>query len=56
MKEKKQLSMADLLNAVIKWVQPELKELFPEPGSFNGLMLLWPPLWFKIIKLKLSKK
>ena len=44
------------MKETIKWIEPELKELFPEPGSFNGLMLLFPGLWIEIFKLKFKKK
>lgn len=36
-------------------IEPEIKELFPEPGSFSGLLLFNPFLWVEIFKLKLKK-
>ena len=44
-----------ILKGLITWIKPELDELFPKPGSCSGLMLLFPPLWFSIIKLKMKK-
>lgn len=44
-----------LLQIVSKWVQPEIDEMFPEPGSFSGLFIFWPPFWFSLIKLKWKK-
>ncbi len=32
-----------ILEAILNWVMPEIKKLFPNDGDFNGLMLLWPP-------------
>jgi len=44
----------NFLMKALKWFEPEIKEMFPEPGSFSGLMLLWPGLWFSLIKLKIK--
>ena len=51
----KRTTKKSLLTPFIEWVQPEINEMFPEPGSFSGLMMLWPPFWYELFKRKFKK-
>ena len=49
MKEDEEVRVAQsILMKLLSWIKPELKEMYPEPGSFSGFFLLFPPLWFQI--------